>query len=498
MQQGRGSDTELAWTGERLVSTVSGDVALEHLHRYALAIELARDKRVLDVASGEGYGSSLLARVASRVTGVDIDANSVSHATRKYALENLEFLEGSATKLPVASESVDLVVSFETLEHLAEHEQMFCEIKRVLAPGGTLIISTPDRQNYSDIPKYANPFHVRELYADEFAQLIGRHFTSTLIFGQRLCEGSLLVPIAGSGADQQEFRSYRGNYTGFHGEAGLRFPIYLVAIATNGTIPALRNPSFLEGDGIPTNKDLSLLERDRVLREAESEIVLREREIATTRFVAAQRETERDRLIDNQERALAHQLNELSRRVEEIGARDRRIVEMDQQLTQLAATLDQFNHTLTVTQCERDQAEAGIAVAQQSLNEKARLLTEKDEQLVQAHETLHRLTRSRSWRWTAPLRASGQLARGLRRNVRVAMNDAFNSLKAVRRDSKPNLQANPRQYGRNDPQSCLSDEERRVVTVARQDPGHVDPQPEMRCTDFRQQAPRSGHAAGSE
>src|SRR4051794_6954873 len=112
-----GSDCRLEWTGERLVTGVEGDVTLEHLHRYALAMEWARDRAVLDVACGEGYGSSLLARVARHVIGVDIDPRSVCHATRKYARSNLSYRAGSGTELPVESASVDLVVSFETLEH---------------------------------------------------------------------------------------------------------------------------------------------------------------------------------------------------------------------------------------------------------------------------------------------------------------------------------------------------------------------------------------------
>ena len=85
---------ELPWTGERLVPSVTDQTAIEHLHRYSVALNLAAGKRVLDIASGEGYGSDMLARVAQHVIGVDICPDSVNHAAAKYRRSNLEFRLG--------------------------------------------------------------------------------------------------------------------------------------------------------------------------------------------------------------------------------------------------------------------------------------------------------------------------------------------------------------------------------------------------------------------
>ena len=63
---------ELEWTGERYVPSVKGEIRLEHVHRYLIARELSHGKRVLDIASGEGYGSDILASVATEVVGVDV------------------------------------------------------------------------------------------------------------------------------------------------------------------------------------------------------------------------------------------------------------------------------------------------------------------------------------------------------------------------------------------------------------------------------------------
>jgi ubiquinone/menaquinone biosynthesis C-methylase UbiE len=151
---------------------MKGEIEIEHVHRYAIEVELARGKRVLDIACGEGYGSSLLSRVAAQVIGVDIAEDAIAHARATYAHANLQFLLGSCASIPVADRSIDLVVSFETIEHHDQHEAMMREIRRVLRTDGVMVISSPDKYEYSDVPGYRNPFHAKELYRDEFEGLL--------------------------------------------------------------------------------------------------------------------------------------------------------------------------------------------------------------------------------------------------------------------------------------------------------------------------------------
>src|SRR5258708_6669853 len=114
----------LTFTGERFLPDCSGEIAYEHWHRYAFARRLATGKRVLDAACGEGYGSALLAANAAEVVGVDIDVATLDHASARYApIERLRFVHGSCAALPLADASIDLVVSFETVEHLTEADQ---------------------------------------------------------------------------------------------------------------------------------------------------------------------------------------------------------------------------------------------------------------------------------------------------------------------------------------------------------------------------------------
>jgi len=192
--------SDLEFTGERYLPGVAGEIWMEHWHRYHFAASLVAGKRVLDVASGEGYGSALLARTAAHVTGADLSAEAVAHARAAYAgVKNLEFVAAPCTQLPLADASVDVVVSFETLEHITGHEAFLAEIARVLAPDGLLVMSSPNKLEYSDKRDYANEFHVKELYREELAKLLAGRFPHVAWYGQRNSFYSLIWPEAEGG-----------------------------------------------------------------------------------------------------------------------------------------------------------------------------------------------------------------------------------------------------------------------------------------------------------
>lgn len=99
----------LPFTGERFTPECVREIWYEHWHRYAFARSLARGKRVLDAACGEGYGSAVLAAEATAVTGVDIDAQAIAHAQARYAGHaNLRFLRSDVTTLPFPDHAFDL------------------------------------------------------------------------------------------------------------------------------------------------------------------------------------------------------------------------------------------------------------------------------------------------------------------------------------------------------------------------------------------------------
>ena len=179
----------IPFTGERFIPAELGELSLEHWHRYAACGAAVAGLDVLDVACGEGYGSALLARSARSVVGVDISGEAIAHARAEYAaVGNVRFEAASVATLPFADASFDAVVSFETIEHVdgALQEQMLRELRRVLKPGGFLVISSPNKAVYSDKRGFTNEFHVRELYFDEFDALLAVRFPQRRFFGQRM------------------------------------------------------------------------------------------------------------------------------------------------------------------------------------------------------------------------------------------------------------------------------------------------------------------------
>lgn len=238
-------DIKKGWTGERLETFISNESTTAHLHRYAMAIQLVNGKNVLDIACGEGYGTRLLANICDRITGVDIDEETVEKAKNKYIANNIEFLVGSADNIPAATGSIDVVVSFETLEHHDKHHEMMQEIVRVLKPDGILIISSPDKKNYSDAINYKNPFHVKELYAEEFRELVGQYFQYNSFYGQALFKGSLIMAEDAS----LKFKNFGGGFEKINTEAGYE-ATYLIAIAGKQPLKFETYNSIFSSDSI--------------------------------------------------------------------------------------------------------------------------------------------------------------------------------------------------------------------------------------------------------
>ncbi len=180
------SDSDLIFTGERFLPDCEREIWYEHFHRYTMAIGFAEGKKVLDAACGEGYGSHLLAQKADSVVGVDVSETAIKHASKQYQQSNLSFVVADVLKMNFADSSFDLVVSFETLEHLSEHEELLQEFKRVLKPEGVLLISTPDKKEYSDKTGFDNEYHVKELYRHEFDDLLKESFIHNHWYGQKM------------------------------------------------------------------------------------------------------------------------------------------------------------------------------------------------------------------------------------------------------------------------------------------------------------------------
>jgi len=178
----RESQRELEFTGERIVPGKTVEALFrEHEERYIFAGRYVTGKDVLDIACGTGVGTSFLRRAGARsILGLDIAEDAVAYAKARYPA--CEFAQGDAMNLCLPSESVDVVVSFETLEHIQEQEKFLIECWRVLRPGGTLICSTPNKTVYRW--QGTNPFHFRELTLPRFVDLVSTYFSQVKVFSQ--------------------------------------------------------------------------------------------------------------------------------------------------------------------------------------------------------------------------------------------------------------------------------------------------------------------------
>src|ERR1019366_4533556 len=131
-------------------------------------------------ASGSGYGSALLGTQAKKVYGVDIDKEAIIYAKKNYQSKIVEFILGDGVKIPLEENSVDVVVSFETIEHIEHYEAFMDEVSRVLKKDGLFILSTPNDVEFPE----TNHFHIHEFERKELEKLVRRYFKNNKAYYQ--------------------------------------------------------------------------------------------------------------------------------------------------------------------------------------------------------------------------------------------------------------------------------------------------------------------------
>jgi SAM-dependent methyltransferase len=170
----------LPLTGERTVPGIAHENYWFRRHEavYRVLAVDCRDATVLEAGVGEGYGAALLAGVARRVVGLELDAPTAAHVARRYGHDGiaLDLVRADLQALPVPDAAVDVVVTLQVIEHLWDQSGFLRECARVLRPGGRLHCSTPNRLTFSPGNALAdrplNPFHTHELAAEDLAALV--------------------------------------------------------------------------------------------------------------------------------------------------------------------------------------------------------------------------------------------------------------------------------------------------------------------------------------
>jgi len=348
---------QLLFTGERFVPEAQGNIVIEHYHRYLFAKQFVVGKTVLDIASGEGFGSDLLARNgAKKVYGVDISRAAVTHAKKKYTSENLEFICGECAHIPLPDKSVDIVTSFETIEHHDQHEESMREFMRVLKDDGILVISSPDKKTYSDERNYSNEYHVKELYLDEFKELICNHFSYANFYQQKIFFGSVVI--------QEKESRFSENYL-YKDDAflptkeGVFSALYHVAVASNQTA--------IEADS-------SLLEQpindSEVVMEWSNAMAAKDRQLDT---VAKNYEAVKD-----QAEILRSEINE---KAEEINSQKSRINNYESQITALETTLNEQMEEISSQKSQVRSYEIQVGELETKINHQEEKINSREAQI---------------------------------------------------------------------------------------------------------------------
>jgi SAM-dependent methyltransferase len=252
-------------------------IEAEHLSRYRWAAQLAAGKRVLDAGCGTAYGTAMVAEGdAAAVVGVDI-AESVLESVRGEMPQGVELRVGDLTALDIADDQFDLIVCFEVIEHFEDPDIVLDELARVLAPGGALLVSSPNRGVYPP----GNPHHHHEFTPDELTSALGTRFTAVQLLRQQDFVTSAILSTPLFEAAPQEPLSELPLYKLAAQEAGAE--LFTIAIAGNGDLPTLRSLATMashlaidEWVSVSREQEKALQEHRRYIQELETRVEERE------------------------------------------------------------------------------------------------------------------------------------------------------------------------------------------------------------------------------
>jgi SAM-dependent methyltransferase len=287
---------------------------------------------------------------------------------------------GSCADIPLPDSSIDVVVSFETIEHHDQHERMMEEIKRIMRPKGILLISSPDKNNYSDDPGFSNQYHVKELYEHEFKSLIKNYFNNVVFLGQRVVYGSVI--LAESSAITT---TYWKEDEIIKSSPGLARPLFWVALASDADLPRLTFGIFEQ----PMEEAEVLRLKDKDLTTVIEQLRQKDEHLAT----AAE-------LLRQKDEHLATAAELLRQRDEYLTAAAEQLRQKDEYLATAVEQLRQKDEYLAAAAEQLRQKDEYLATAAELLRQKdehlataAELIRQRDELLAEANASLAKSVR---------------------------------------------------------------------------------------------------------
>ena len=334
---------------------------------------LAASRRVLDAGCGTAYGSKLLAEAgATEVIGVDV-AQDVLDAVRPNMPSSVILERADVTSLPYDPGRFDLIVCFEVLEHLQDVGLALDELRRVLAPGGLIAASTPNRDTYPP----GNPHHVREFTPDEFETELQIRFANVRLERQHTwITSGVLDDLASRASDDMDLGDRLTVHKLAHNHPGSE--LYTIALAGDVDLPSL--PSTFELVAPVELRKWNDLwrEQDEILKRQADMLASQERVLAEDATYRAQWE---------------HEVTELRNQLATAEADMSRGAKLETQIEELI----KLNDDLIAYNDELIKRDEGL------------------DELVAIAERYTVLVGSTSWRLTGPFRGLAQLVRKMRR-----------------------------------------------------------------------------------
>ena len=397
-----GSKREMAEkiVDERFQPGSSRITEIESFHRYQVASELCRGRRVLDAACGEGYGTAMLARSAASAVGVDLSEEAVKAASAKYAANNLSYVVGDVLALPFADASFDCVVSFETIEHVTDPRRFVAEIRRVLKPSGLLVLSSPNRRAFdrrNRCENGGNPYHLHEMEQDELLSLVREFFPQVAVHAQDAFYNSVI------GGEKLPGRFFVKNAAGdVLTHETLRTPQYSIVLATDvGTLPTLQPSSYLDAtfdaddgycwddESVPNQFGLrGELERlQDTCGKLKATVAAGEAELAEERMSLAARDAalaEGKSQVERLQLTIAENAVALAEGRKTLAAQDEMLAERTAQIERLQLTVGENEVALSEKDTALAEKETALAEKEAAIAEKDVALAEKDAALARS------------------------------------------------------------------------------------------------------------------
>lgn len=364
----------MEFTGERMVlGTNNYELEIEHLNRYHFGAQFVKDKRVLDVACGTGYGSAILAENAAFVEGIDISREAIDYAISNYSTHNIRFTQASVDKLPYPDNYFDVVISFETIEHVDGATQVNClnEIKRVLVEDGILVISTPNHDIYKE--KGENQFHIKELNYTEFNRLLMDYFKNVHFWGQ---EFEICNVIANSNDNDSIIQS------AIQPEKAE----YLIALCSQTSIKNVISRVIMRNDEKLRNLITWAVENDNI-------------NTKNNEYIATQ-----SIKIEDQQRTIEYQSQNIERILTTLDIKDRFIERI-------------LDHEKAVVLGNSRLITQNLYELTREIEILLKKLSESDKKLSESNEKLTAFDSSTCWKITKPIRLVGDLLKSIKRSV---------------------------------------------------------------------------------